>query len=75
MCHMLQLVWDSGSRKQLVNPLYQLVQLLSNAAVTYKVSQALEAQALDAEVLVGVPADLDFNKFLLDFTYRRSYLT
>ena len=63
--HMLQLVWDGRSKTVLANPLYQLIQLLSNGHIVHKVNRALEAQALEAEVQVGVSAELDFNKFVL----------
>ena len=72
VAHMLQLVWDAGSRKLLANPLYQCVQLLAHAATKQKVLRAFESLSLETDVVVGIEAqDLGFNDFVLDYTYRR----
>ena len=74
--HMLQIVWDTGSRKSLANPLYQLVQLLANSQTTAKVLTAFDSLALECDILVGVqPQDLSFNRCVLDFTVRRQLRT
>ena len=74
--HMLQIVWDTGCQKRLSNPLYQLVQLLSNSPTTAKVLTAFESLALECDVLVGVqPQDLSFNSCVLDVTIRRALRT
>ena len=77
VAHMLQLVWDSGSRKSLANPLYQCCQLLANALTNGKLVSCVESFALEADMLVGVqpPQPLAFNQFVLNFTYRRRLRT
>ena len=76
VAHMLQLVWDAGSRKLLANPLYQCVQLLAHAATKQKVQRAWESLSVETDVVVGIEAQyLGFNDFVLDYTYRRPLKT
>ena len=72
MAHNLQLVWDTGARKNLANPLYQLVQLLNNSATNAKVLASFDALAVDTDVQVGVElADASYRECVLHFTVRR----
>ena len=74
--YMLQIVWDTGSQKRLSNPLYQLVQLLSNSATAAKVHTAFESLAFECDVLVGLqPQDQPFNSCVLDHTVRHRLRT
>ena len=75
IAHMTQLIWDTGSQKQLSNPLYQLVQLCAHSGTTGKVIKAMESTAVDTDVVVGVaPPDTAFNDCVLEYTLRRPLL-
>ena len=72
IAHMAQLVWDTGSRKQMSNPLYQLVQLVAHSGTSGKVIKAMESTTADTDVLVGLaPSDTAFNDCVLEYTLRR----
>ena len=72
--HLLQLVWDTGAKKDLACPLYQCCQLISNSKTCAKVSVAMESLALETDVHVCVkPSDehIRFNKLVLESSVRR----
>jgi hypothetical protein len=76
--HLLQLVWDSGARKILANPLYQLTQIMANSQHAARVGGAWESLAVETDITIGVEVserDRDFNKVVLDQTVRRPLLT
>ena len=72
LSHLLQIVWDSGSQKQLANPLFGFCQLMKNSTSNAKVAKAIESKIAGARVVVGIaPPDLAYNEFILEYTLRR----
>ena len=77
VAHLLQIVFDAGSRKTMMTPLYQLTQVMANGLSNARVQGAMESLAITAEIIVGVeppPEDLAFNDLVLKYTVDRPFL-
>ena len=66
--HLLQIVWESASKKTMSTPLYEFTQVMSNDGRNAEVQAAMESLASSAEIVVGVPPrpqEKSFNECIL----------
>ena len=73
VAHLLQTVWEAGTRKGVATILYQITQVLGHGLSNSKVQTAMRILALEIDAVVGIQAsaaDLRFNEAVFDCTIR-----